>query len=238
MDPRSTALVALAADGEREEITFARVSADSATLAGRFASLGVGRGDVVLTLIGSRPEWVLSMVACWRLGAVALPCHEMLTAKDLTHRVQASDPKLIVAHEDNLSALPEAAAGRQVITVPDPNFCECQPAAAAELAPADPAVVIFTSGTTSEPKGIVHGQRWISGQHLQASEWFAAQPGTLAWCTAAPGWSKSARNVFLRLGCAGLPPCCMKADSTRTNGLKFSNRSGSQLSAKLQLSTE
>ena len=191
------ALVALTADGEREEITFARVSADAATLAGRFASLGVTRGDVVLTLMGSRPEWVLSMIACWRLGAVALPCHEMLTAKDLTHRIRATDPKLIIAHEKNLPALSEASNGRQVITVPDPDFCRGPAAAAADLAASDPAVVIFTSGTTSDPKGIVHGQRWISGQHLQASEWFAARPGTLAWCTAAPGWSKSARNAFL-----------------------------------------
>ena len=197
MNPSATALVALAADGAREEFTFARVSADSTMLAGRFAALGVTRGDVVLTLIGSRPEWVLSMIACWRLGAVALPCHETLTAKDLTHRVQSADPRLIVAHANNLSVLSEAAAGRQVITVPDPDFCKGRPAAAADLSSTDPAVVIFTSGTTSEPKGIVHGQRWISGQRLQASEWFAAQPGTLAWCTAAPGWSKSARNAFL-----------------------------------------
>ena len=178
-------------------MSFSQVISSSASLAGRFAAAGVDRGDTVLTLIGSRPEWVLSMLAAWRIGAVALPCHEMLTAKDLKLRIDASDPKLIVSHVDNLPVLEQAAVGRTVFCVPDPEFTNGPAAQAVELDPEDPALVIFTSGTSSEPKGIVHGQRSIAGQRLQAIEWFAAKPGTLAWCTAAPGWSKSARNAFL-----------------------------------------
>ena len=195
--PNDRALVAIGADGSRSELTFSQVIAASASLAGRFASAGVKRGDTVLTLVGSRPEWVFSMLAAWRIGAVALPCHEMLTAKDLKLRIEASDPKLIVSHIDNLGALEQAAAGRTVFCVPDPNFADGPAAPAADLEPEEPALVIFTSGTSSQPKGIVHGQRSIAGQRLQAVEWFAAKPGSLAWCTAAPGWSKSARNAFL-----------------------------------------
>ena len=54
---------------------------------------GVGRGDVVMTLIGNRPEWVLTMVACFRIGAVALACNEQLRAKDLRQRLDAARPK-------------------------------------------------------------------------------------------------------------------------------------------------
>ncbi|MBW3631367.1 MAG: GrpB family protein, partial [Gemmatimonadetes bacterium] len=54
---------------------------------GTLAARGVRRGDVVMTLIGNRPEWVLVMVACFRLGAVALPCTEQLRAKDLALRI-------------------------------------------------------------------------------------------------------------------------------------------------------
>jgi len=58
-------------------------------------------------------------------------------------------------------------------------------------------VIIFSSGTTGEPKGVVYPQRYLIGQRLQAEHWVGARKGELAWCTAAPGWSKSTRNVFV-----------------------------------------
>jgi acetyl-CoA synthetase len=61
----------------------------------------------------------------------------------------------------------------------------------------DPAFVLFTSGTSGEPKMVTHGQRYVFGQRLQATEWMAARPGELVWSTASPGWSKSARNTFI-----------------------------------------
>src|SRR5450432_4086615 len=81
--PQRLALVALGRDGERREWSFGEVSDRSARLAGELARRGVGRGDIVMTLIGNRPEWVLTMVACFRIGAVALPCNEQLRVKDL-----------------------------------------------------------------------------------------------------------------------------------------------------------
>ena len=69
-DPNARALVELNRDGVRREWTFGEVADRSARLAGALGALGVTRGDVVLTLIGNRPEWVLTMVACFRIGAV------------------------------------------------------------------------------------------------------------------------------------------------------------------------
>ena len=71
------------------------------------------------------------------------------------------------------------------------------PAPYADAAPQDPALIIFTSGTSGAPKAVIHGVRYLFGQALQAEHWFAAQPGEIAWCTAAAGWSKSARNAFI-----------------------------------------
>ncbi len=197
MPADSLALVSLAADGNRTELTFGEIAESSSRLAGHLASLGVERGDAVLTLIGSRPEWVLTMLACWRIGAVPVPCNEMLTEGDLAHRIAMADPKLLVIHESHSAKVDAVGGGRTVICVPDPDFPLGDPIDPVDLEDDDPAVVIFTSGTSAKPKGIVHGHRWLAGQQLQASEWFGADPGTLAWCTAAPGWSKSARNVFL-----------------------------------------
>ncbi len=192
------ALVELARDGRRREWRFGEVADGAARLAGALARRGVRRGDVVMTLVGNRPEWVMTMVACWRLGAVALPCNEQLRAKDLALRIGVARPRLVVADERNRGELEAAGADAPVVLVPDDALWrEGDPAPAADLAPEDPALVIFTSGTSGEPKAVVHTQRYLTGQTLQAEHWLAARPGDLVWCTAASGWSKSARNVFV-----------------------------------------
>ena len=195
--PGRRALVELTRDGRRREWTFNDVADRAARLAGTLQRHAVTKGDVVMTLIGNRPEWVLSMVACFRIGAVALPCNEQLRAKDLRQRLQAAQPTLIVADERNASELTAAAPDCAVLLVPDESLFTGEPAPPAELSATDPALITFTSGTTGEAKGVVHGQRYLLGQRLQAERWLNAQTGELVWCTAASGWSKSARNVFI-----------------------------------------
>jgi acyl-coenzyme A synthetase/AMP-(fatty) acid ligase len=198
--PGNRAMVEIDRQGRRREWTFGEVADRSARLAGTLAARGAGRGDVVLTLIGNRSEWVLAMVACFRIGAVALPCNEQLRAKDLRQRLDAARPKLVVADERNASELSAAApeqTGMGIILIPDETVFEAAPAPAVELESTDPCLITFTSGTTGGAKGIVHGQRYLPGQQLQAVHWLDARPGELVWCTAASGWSKSARNVFI-----------------------------------------
>ncbi len=195
--PDRLALVELRRDGSRREWTFGEVADRSARLAGRLVAEGVGRGDTVMTLIGNRPEWVLTMVACFRIGAVALPCNEQLRARDLQLRLDVADPALIVADARNLGELGTAHSRCPVLEVPDEGVFAGERAQSVDLHPTDPALITFTSGTTGEPKGIVHGQRYLPGQILQSTHWLDARPGDLVWCTAASGWSKSARNVFI-----------------------------------------
>jgi acyl-coenzyme A synthetase/AMP-(fatty) acid ligase len=195
--PDRLALVALGREGTRREIAFGEIADRSARLAGTLAARGVGRGDVVLTLIGNRPEWVEAMVACFRLGAVALPCNEQLRARDLRQRLAVARPALIVADERNLPELEAAGPACPVLAIPDDALYAAPPAPAADLEPEDPCLIVFTSGTAGDPKAVVHLQRYLPGQRVQAEHWFGAGPGDLAWCTAASGWSKSARNVFI-----------------------------------------
>ncbi|HLH14263.1 MAG TPA: AMP-binding protein [Solirubrobacteraceae bacterium] len=199
--PERLALVELARDGSRREWSFARVAGASAALAGALRRHGVGRGEVVMTLIGNRPEWVLSMVACMRIGAVVLPCTEQLRAKDLRLRIETAQPALVVSDERNArelqAALASLAEPPQVLYVPDEALLSGEPAAAVELDADEPCLITFTSGTAGEPKAVVHAQRYLLGQRAQAEHWLAARAGELVWCTAASGWSKSARNVFI-----------------------------------------
>ena len=196
-DPAELALIELARDGERREWSFGEIGERSARLAGALAASGVRRGDVVMTLIGNRPEWVASMCACFRLGAVVLPCTEQLRAKDLRLRLAVARPSLIIADERNRSELEAAEPRCAVVLVPDETLLAAEPAPAVELTDADPCLITFTSGTAGEPKAVVHAQRYLYGQRLQAEHWLGARAGELVWCTAASGWSKSARNVFI-----------------------------------------
>jgi acetyl-CoA synthetase len=195
--PERRALVEIARDGSRREWSFGEVSEGGARLAGTLVRNGIRTGDVVMTLVGNRPEWVLAMIACFRIGAVALPCNEQLRAKDLRLRLSAAHPKLIIADERNAVELGAARPECRVLTVPDRSLFSSPHGPVLELDPADPCLITFTSGTTGEPKGIVHGQRYLPGQQLQSEHWLDARPGDLVWCTAATGWSKSARNVFV-----------------------------------------
>ncbi|HSS03860.1 MAG TPA: AMP-binding protein [Solirubrobacterales bacterium] len=193
-------IVAIDAEGNRRDWYFGELIACSAGLSGAFAARGVKRGDVVMMLVGNRIEWVLSMLACWRMGAVALPCNTQLRGHDLEHRVTAANPALCVGEEALLGNLPGGVPTMdmaEVAAVLDEDRPQETPAAVEAMEPEDPALIVFTSGTTGDPRGVVHAYRYLFGQEIQATHWFGSRPGELAWCTTATGWSKSARNVFL-----------------------------------------
>jgi acyl-coenzyme A synthetase/AMP-(fatty) acid ligase len=194
------ALLAISADGERTVWHFGELIARSAGLSGAFAARGVGRGDVVMTLVGNRVEWVLSLLACWRMGAVALPCSMQLRPGDLALRVRATAPKLCVGEEELLAGMPDDVPAMTIADVADAldeDRPQETPAGIADLGADDPALIVFTSGTTGEPRAALHAQRYLTGQRAQAEHWLGARDGDLVWCTTATGWSKSARNVFL-----------------------------------------
>jgi acetyl-CoA synthetase len=193
-------MVTVTEAGERREWGFGELNARSAGLAGALEARGVARGDVVMTLISNRSEWVLAMLACFRIGAIALPCNTQLRRHDLAHRIATADPVIALGEEAGLGELPDGVPYMdldEIAGILDEERPQAPPAAPADLDPTDPALIVFTSGTTGEARAAVHAQRYLLGQRLQAEHWFGARPGELAWCTAASGWSKSARNAFI-----------------------------------------
>jgi len=199
-------MVTVDESGTRREWGFGELNARAAGLAGALEARGVSRGDVVMTLIGNRAEWVLAMLACFRIGAVALPCNTQLRRADLAHRVAVAGPVLALGEERWLEQLPDGVDYmdlNEIDAILDEERPQAPPAMPADLDPGDPALIVFTSGTTGPAQAAVHPQRYLLGQRLQAERWLGARPGELAWCTAATGWSKSARNAFIAPWLAG-----------------------------------
>jgi acyl-coenzyme A synthetase/AMP-(fatty) acid ligase len=192
--PCARALVELTREGGRREWSFGELADAAAGLAGALHARGIRKGDVVLTLIGSRPEWAITMLACFRQGYVVLPCTEQLRPKDLELRLQVAQPRIIVADPRNADSLRGWSGDTLWLPFDDASHTPPPPA---DLAAQDPCLITFTSGTSGEPKAVVHGQRYLAGQRLQAEHWLAPQPRQLVWCTASAGWSKSARNAFI-----------------------------------------
>ena len=75
-----------------------------------------------MTVIGNRPEWVEAMVACFRIGAVALPCTEQLRPKDLRARMDLAEPRAVVADERDADAVREAGFDGPLLTIPDESL--------------------------------------------------------------------------------------------------------------------
>ena len=111
------------------------------------------------------------------------------------------------------------------------------PADPADLGADDGALIVFTSGTTGEPRGALHAQRYLAGQRAQAERWLGARAGELVWCTTATGWSKSARNVFVAPWLCGAAAMIHDARFDPAERLELIEREGSTSSARRRPST-
>ena len=192
-----SALVAVAATASGARSRSARSRTAPPGWRERSMAAGVRRGDVVMTLVGQPPRVGVRDGGRLALGAVAQPCTEQLRPADLRARME----RWTRARWWLTSATPRPSGppgfGGPVLVVPDERLFDAEPAPAAELDPRTRRSIVFTSGTPASRSRSVTGTRYLAGQRVQAEHWFGARPGELCWCTAASGWSKSARNVFV-----------------------------------------
>ncbi len=205
-----TGLVALATDGAIERIGFPAIAAASRRWAGAFRELGIGKGDRVIVLLPKIPQWLYAMVALDRLGAVVIPCSEQLRAKDLAFRANHAQARAIVAHESNreeVDLLRAVCPGLEAYllvggesshwTSLDERAERATEFAGYPTSADEPAYIMYTSGTTKDPKGVVQTHAYTFAKRMQAEVWLDAKPSDLVWSTAGTGWAKSLWNILL-----------------------------------------
>jgi acyl-coenzyme A synthetase/AMP-(fatty) acid ligase len=204
-DPEHLALIWCNDRGDERRLSFAQVSERSDRVAAWLQDGGIGAGDRVVVMLPRIPEWQLSMVACLKLGAVPIPCITMLTERDLGYRVRHSGAVAAITVRDEIHKFADAGAFRARLSVggeasgwhdyatalAHPRRVEPAPVAAE-----DPAVMYYTSGSTGEPKGVLHAARALYAWRESARYWLTLAPGERMWCTADTGWSKAGTSIL------------------------------------------
>lgn len=192
-----------------KKLTFNELKTLSSNGAGAFKRNGIGRGDKVIVMLPSIPEWWEIILGLMRINAIPIPATTLLTAKDIEYRLSATGIKAVIATDEDASKVEEAvkACGYipLLVSIGTRNgwqdyIQERNRADALEgerAAPDDPALIYFTSGTTGPPKMVLHTQASYPIAHIITGKyWLDLQPGDIHWNLSDTGWAKAAYASF------------------------------------------
>ena len=211
-DPDKIALIYEDEGGAVSRYTFRHFRDASNRCANALTALGIGRGDRVAVLLSQGPDLPVAHLGVYKLGGIALPLFTLFGPDGLQYRLENSQAKAVVTDSANLPKLLEIRdrlPALRTILVTD------GPAAGAEdfrallsrasdrfqtvaTGPDDPALIMYTSGTTGPPKGALHAHRVVLG-HLPGVEMphdFFPQPGDLFWTPADWAWAGGLLDVL------------------------------------------
>jgi acetyl-CoA synthetase len=208
-------------DGLPAQLSYGELARRSNAFAHALRSLGVGRGDRVALMLPQGFHTAIAHVAIYKLGAIAVPLALLFGIEAIEHRLSASGAKVLIttghgldklsSTRDRLSALEtviiagtptDGAEGFEQLEAAHSDIFD------AEMTRADdPALMIFTSGTTGPPKGALHGHRVLIGHipGVQMHHEFMPQPGDKLWTPADWAWAGGLLNVLLPGLLLGVP---------------------------------
>jgi acetyl-CoA synthetase/medium-chain acyl-CoA synthetase len=204
--------------GGDRSISWKEMSDGASRVVNVLRARGVKKGDRVFIQVGRLPEWWETMLACLKMGAVAMPGTVMLTPKDIAYRLELSEPVAVVTEASIAPRFAEARGKPSSVKAylaiggqPDrwldfraerdraPADAQAEPTLAT-----DPAILYFTSGTTGFAKMVLHTHASYGIGHVgTARYWLDLAPEDLHWNISDTGWAKAAWSSFFSPFIAG-----------------------------------
>ncbi len=208
-DPEKLAMLHVSDHMTERRFTFKDMSEDSNRAANYLTSLGIGKGDKVLLVLKRHYQFWPIMLACHKVGAIAILATSQLKQHDFTYRFKASDAKAVFCTADGTTAdeadLAEQELGGNLVKILVNGKRNGWHAYDSEIhgyssvyarpsdAPGgdDPMLMFFTSGTTSYPKMALHSYKYALGHYVTAKYWHLVEPDGLHFTIAETGWGKA-----------------------------------------------
>lgn len=223
--------------GEHLDFTFSQIKEQSDRAASYFQSLGIGKGDMVMLILKRRYEFWFAIIGLHKIGAVAIPATHLLTTKDIVYRNNAADIKAIVSTDDEIVVkhVDEAMGQSPTIkhrivcgkNIPDgwSDFQKGLSEAKPFIKPQevnkneDISILYFTSGTTGEPKMVIHNFTYPLGHIVTAKYWHNLDENSLHLTVADTGWAKAVWGKLYGQWIAGA--CVFVYDHEKFDPLKM-----------------
>lgn len=210
-DRNKLAMIWVSQTGEEKKYTFRDLRNLSVEAANILLKYGVKKGDRVMLMLHRIPEWWIFVIALIKLGAVFCPAPTMLTPKDLQYRVNAGKFSFIITDTENAEKVEKicrfcpSIKHRMLVDGQLPNWISYQyelfyPAPVSRSAismpvsmkthATDPMLIYFTSGTTGEPKMVLHDHGHPLGHIVTARLWQDLNSNDLHFTSSDTGWAK------------------------------------------------